>query len=473
MQFPTFTFSCFFLAFLLVWWMLPTVAPRLRAVALTAGSLVFYAWADPRFVPILIGVAVVTWGGSQWLARTSGTWKTLAGVTLSIALIAHLVFWKYTDWMVGGWNSLHPGSEVALPGWVYPVGLSFFTFHALSLLAGVWRGTSPAPTPVQAFAHVSFFPALLAGPVLRPEAIIPRLGEGFVWAGIPVSEAIARIGIGMTFKWVLAAHIATFADPVFQGMANHPWEVWMGVHAYALQIFFDFAGYSQMALGLALLLGFRLPENFTQPYLATSVTDFWRRWHRSLSFFFRDNLYIGVFGGNRHGMKIATLAAIGTMVISGLWHGANVTFLIWGAWHAAALTLERFLPGRNRWPAFIGWLVTLETVVWGWVFFRAEDVPQATDLLAQAFSIHAPDWAGFMDAAVSLPAVLWVGVMVAVIAFERHIIETAIRLPMVLDGVDAGFQRRAFVFSCILCVWAWGLMALGPVGVPPFIYNGF
>lgn len=477
MLFPTFTFTCFFLIFLMVWWMiLPSrVSPRLRQATLLSGSFVFYAWADVRFAGILMGVSILTWAGSLWVDKAQGQSRNRRGSVITALLVIHLVFWKYTDWMVSGWNDLVPQHATDLPGWVYPVGLSFFTFHAISLLAGVWRKAARPPTWMEASSHISFFPALLAGPVLRFDAIVPRFSNPFIWSEVRVAEGIGRVTLGMTFKWVFASQAAAWSDPVFAGMANHPWEVWLGVHAYALQIFFDFAGYSQMALGIALLLGFRLPENFTQPYLAISFQDFWRRWHRSLSFFFRDNLYIGVFGGNRHGALLATLAAVATMVVSGVWHGASITFFIWGCWHAGGLVIERWIPGRQRWPKWLGWLVTIEGVTWGWTWFRSEDLSQATGLFSQAFSWNQLDWTNFGLASWNSSSVIWVGVLIIAIIIERSLIKWFGKLSLLLEEEKQGFWGtcRSFGFSGLLVTWAFTIIALGPVGVPPFIYNGF
>ena len=475
MQFPTFTFTLFFLLFLTVWWGLlrPTTSPRLRTRVLLAASLIFYAWADWRWVGVLVGVGLLSAWGGPWMAATEGRARTRRGAVVIGALVLHLVIWKYTLWLVAERNDLAAlwGAHAwALPEWAYPAGLSFFTFHAIALVLAVGRRRMPAPTWDEALAHVAFFPSLLAGPVLLADQLIPRLHRSFQWREVAWLEGIQRITLGMVFKWVLASQAAQWADPVFAGMADTSAQVWWGVHAYALQIFFDFAGYSHMAIGLALLLGFRLPENFTQPYLAVSFQDFWRRWHRSLSFFFRDHLYIDAFGGNRHGKTLAMLSAAATMVISGLWHGASITFLIWGCWHAVALLWERFWPGRRRWPHWLGWVITLEGVVWGWVCFRAEDLDSARAVFAQA-------WLGVGNAL--QPAAWWTPhmgswalLMLAVVALEGWLLA---RGQAWADRMDCPTAPRWGLWASaagLSVVAAW-IMAYGPVGVPPFIYAGF
>jgi len=474
-QFPTFTFTLFLLAFLTLWWAVlrSGVQPRTRAGALLAGSVVFYAWADWRWVGVVLGVGLISRYGSAWAASVEGSaqrWRL--GLVVG-ALVVHLVAWKYSLWLVAERNDLAGlwgASAWTLPEWAYPAGLSFFTFHAIALTLAAGRRRIPVPTTLEALTHVAFFPALLAGPVLRADAVIPRLHAPFVWAEVPWLEGIFRIGGGMVFKWVLAAQAASWADPVFSGMAERAGQVWWGVHAYAFQIFFDFAGYSHMALGVALLLGFRLPENFTQPYLATSFQDFWRRWHRSLSFFFRDHLYIEAFGGNRHGKVAALVGAAGTMLVSGLWHGASITFVIWGAWHALVLTAERLLPGRSKWPAALGWLLTFEGVAWGWVCFRAEDWTSAQAVFSQAFGALPWAWP-VLDTAAWL-ALAWGTAMVIAVSVERGVLERGTAWATVVDQ-GQGPRWGSAVTAVGLAALAALVIALGPVGVPPFIYAGF
>lgn len=469
MQFPTVGFTMFFLAFLAIWWCLPSRAPRARACTILVGSLIFYAVSDWRFVGVLLGVGVLAYLGSRWLQPAEGSSRRTRGWLLVTALIVHLAGWKYAQFATLARNDLAQswGWEAwSLPEWAYPVGLSFFTFHALALIISVWHRRSAPQSLLSTLAHVAFFPSLLAGPVLRADAVAPRLSEDFQPSATPWLEGIFRIALGMGFKWVLAAKVAEWADPVFQGMSTSAGEVWWGVHAYALQIFFDFAGYSYMAIGLALLLGFRLPENFTEPYLASSVQDFWRRWHRSLSFFFRDHLYIDALGGNRNGLARGLMAAAFTMVVSGLWHGASLLFVIWGAWHAAALLLERFLPARKYWPSWLGWLVTVQIVVWGWVWFRAPDMTVAKELFTLA-------WSGpWEPLALSAGQWAWAGLCLAVVGLERALRTGLLTLANRIDRPQAP-AWSSLVTAVGLSVFAYGVIMAGPEGVPNFIYNAF
>lgn len=466
MQFPTVAFTLFFVTFLIVWWALPrqTVA---RTWVLIAGSLLFYAASGLQWVGVLLAVSVVAWGGSRWIASSSR--PKLAGWVTVGALVLNLVAWKYTQWAVSmrnDWAEMFHWSLWELPEWALPVGLSFFTFHALAIVLAVWnKGMTPYAFS-KVLAQISFFPALLAGPVLKEDAIAPRLNQPFVWASVKWVVAVGMIMLGMTFKWVLSTHAADVSDPVFQGLGASVVDVWWGVHAYGAQIFFDFAGYSLMAIGVAMLLGFELPPNFTQPYMATSAKEFWGSWHRSLSFFFRDNLYIQVFGGNRNGKIVGLLAAASTMLVSGLWHGASLTFVVWGAWHAAWLVGERLIPGRDAWPKWLGWIVSIEIAMWGWVWFRAENWSAAVDVFRQGWGFAQLP----LGTLPSLSVVVWSVLGVMMVFAERRVLWN---FEILEARLDRGVHWMQWPTVAFVGVWAWAIMLWGPVGVPPFIYNGF
>lgn len=473
MQFPTFTFSVFFLLVLGVWWGIlnEKTSSNVRRAVLSAVSLIFYAWVDWRWTLVLLALASVAWACSWWVSRAEGESRRWRGWASVVALAGVLVVWKYTPWAVvsrNAWAESMGLETWVLPEWAYPAGLSFFTFHALGLVLSVWHRRTQPLSWLATLAHVSFFPTLLAGPVLRADATAPRLEQPFRWQDVNWLEGIVRIMVGMTFKWVLASKAAEWTEPTFQGLVTAPADVWWGVHAYAAQIFFDFAGYSYMAIGIALLMGFRLPENFTQPYTATSVQDFWRRWHRSLSFFFRDHLYIDALGGNKHGKWRAMAAAAFTMLVSGLWHGASVLFLVWGAWHALAMVLEKVIPGRQRWPAWFGWLVSFQAVVWGWVWFRSDTWETAVGIFENAWRLSSEP----VQTAWTVSMAFWAAIMVALVATEKHWSTALLSWANLTDTPQVPTWRSA-VTSSALCLWAWVVIATGPVGVPAFIYNGF
>ena len=468
MQFPTIMFTLFFCGVLAVWWLLPAHAPRARRFVLIGASLLFYAATDVRWLGVLVGVSVLAWAGSHWIESNPNGRRGRGWVVVGL-LVGHLAGWKYAQWATQLTNEFFTPLGMTpwpLPEWAYPVGLSFFTFHALAIVLDVWHGRRPPYSLPDTLSQVSFFPCLLAGPVLKSDAIAPRLREPFVWRTTPWLDGVLHIALGMTFKWVLSSRAAEWANPTFSGMSSTTVDVWWGVHAYAAQIFFDFAGYSLMALGVARMLGFVLPDNFTQPYHATSAQEFWRSWHRSLSHFFRDHLYIDALGGKNRGPRWALLAAVATMLISGLWHGASATFLVWGAWHALWLVGERVLPGRTRWPSWLGWIVSLEIVVWGWVWFRAESVDVAVEVFRQAFG-------GLPLGTMPAPTVLlWSAILITMVAVEGWLLARLRQAARTCDS-PAGPRFTAPAVTVMLSVWAWVIITLGPIGVPPFIYNGF
>lgn len=476
MLFTTFTFTCFFLIVAFIWWgLLPNKALP-RQIFMILASFIFYAWADLRWTANLLLICSLTWFFSKHimsLQNKKSAHIKKAGILYSSILLLPLVLWKYVPWAVMSWNEIPSLSEslfITPPEWLYPVGLSFFTFHALSLFLSVWLEKEKPLNAIETFAHISFFPSLLAGPVLRRKDITPRWYQSWKWEEVEWVNAIYRIMLGMTFKWVFAAKAAEWADPAFQNMTDTSIETWLGVHAYSLQIFFDFAGYSHIALGVALLLGFKLPENFSQPYLSLSIQDFWRNWHRSLSFFFRDYVYIHMLGGSKGKKRYQTLFnGFLTMFISGIWHGANITFVLWGIWHGLFLMINfmfrLFVPVKL--PKIVGWLLTFEVVTWGWVWFRATDFDNAIDVFKNSWAFVA-DWHSVRGINIDQHTLLWVIGMALFIGFEKQILDKIYRI-----NEKQLFFIPAVGTALFFSVWTWLIMYFGPVGVPAFIYNSF
>lgn len=475
MLFTTFTFTCFFLIVLFLWW---TVIPKkdtYRKVFLIIVSFIFYSWADPRWALNLFIICLFTYLMVKFIAK-SDKYKKILGVFTTITLIAQLVFWKYIPWAALSWNEYvginYKEWIVTPPEWAFPVGLSFFTFHALSLVIPTWLENRKPLNLLSTFAHISFFPSLLAGPVLRRDDIEYRWNNNWNWKDVEWSQAIGRIMIGMTFKWVFASQAATYADPIFQGMSSNTYEIWIGIHAYAFQIFFDFAGYSHIAIGIALLLGWKIPENFKFPYLSTSIQVFWRNWHRSLSFFFRDNFYIHLLGGNRKGKNHALVNGFFTMVVSGLWHGANLTFIVWGAWHGLLLVIQGIFKRyvKLTLPALLTWFITFELVVWGWVWFRAENFDIAISTFKSAWSLNNFNESHFD---IATDQIIWLLVMFFIILIEKHILYFMEKITFKIEQGSFVRWLSTPVSTLVLVIWTWLIMYFGPVGVPAFIYNGF
>lgn len=395
------------------------VTPRgFKNAVLAIFSFVFYGWWDPRLVLLMLGTMVVDYLCGKVIAApgASRSRQKAALLTSVISNLLCLGFFKYSAFVAGSLTAaVHGlgGDQFGFPAWVYliplPIGISFYTFQSMSYCLDLYRGHAPPARSFVDFAcYVSMFPQLVAGPIVRYGSVAEPLArrrhtiEHFVYG-------FTRFNFGFAKKILLANPMGTIADACFNAGDGslEPLTAWAGILAYAFQIYFDFSAYSDMALGLGRMFGFTFPENFNQPYRAVSLTDFWRRWHISLSTFLRDYLYIPL-GGNRLSLPRTYANLLITMLIGGLWHGAQWTFLIWGAWHGAILAVERLLRGRAPAPPRpVGIAVTFLLVLLGWVFFRAENLEVAMRYLRSMFGLN-PVWetAGLLSAAVLRPYTL-------------------------------------------------------------------
>ncbi|MGH9274601.1 MAG: MBOAT family O-acyltransferase, partial [Acidimicrobiales bacterium] len=375
MLFPTVAFAVFFVvAFAVSWLLRPTY--RVWLWVMTALSLVFYGWTDARFVWLLVASIVVNWAFGEVVHRslTSEGERTPLSINLVRAAVVvnlgFLGFFKYYGFFVDSFadamDSLGLGAHPPVLQIALPIGISFFTFHALSYVLDIGRGQLQPMRLDELAMYMSFFPHLVAGPIVRASEFQPQLEVRSDPRRIPSGEALRLIAFGLFKKVVVSSYLATeLVDPVFGAPGAHaPLELLVGVYGYAIQIYADFSGYTDIAIGCALLLGIRFPQNFDGPYRALSIQDFWRRWHMTLSRWLRDYLYIPL-GGNRHGERQTYRNLVLTMVIGGLWHGAAWTFVLWGGIHGTALSAERF--ARERFhgfhlPAWAAWLVTFHVV---------------------------------------------------------------------------------------------------------------
>ncbi|MCA8949214.1 MAG: MBOAT family protein [Planctomycetes bacterium] len=366
-----------------------------RKLWLLAASLFFYGCWDWRFLALIVGCATIDYVAASRIARAQaaggrGRRWLLLSLTYDLGTLG---FFKYCDFFVGSgaellrWLGL-PVGEVTL-GIVLPVGISFFTFQAMSYTIDVYRGhLTPRWSYPDFLLFVTFFPQLVAGPIVRAATFLPQLDTTRRFRDVDVHAALGQFLSGFVKKAVVADMIAGPVDAVFGSPGDYSAEsIWIGVLCYAVQIYCDFSGYSDMAIGTARLLGYELCRNFHFPYLATSITDFWRRWHISLSTWLRDYLYISL-GGNRGGRWFTHRNLMLTMLLGGLWHGAGWNFVVWGGIHGVALVvhkewIRRF--GQGRLPV-LSRLITLYTVMVAWIFFRAADFSDAW-LMAKAWLI--------------------------------------------------------------------------------------
>lgn len=384
---------------------------RVRIGWLLACSYLFYGWWNWRYCLLLLLTTCIDYqagkhigilhkdGGSRW-KRKAKAWLGVS-VVFDLGLLS---FFKYYDFGAGSINAisgwLGTGTPLSLLHLVLPVGISFYIFQSMSYSIDIYRGEAePAKHFLDFACYVSMFPQLVAGPIVRWREMDDQLRNPerrVEWCG----AGIVLFVLGLAKKVLLADGVAPLADAAFGADAPGGWTAWTGLLAYTLQIYFDFSGYSDMAVGLGLMLGFRFPQNFDSPYQSRSMTEFWRRWHMSLSGWLRDYLYIPL-GGNRKGARRTYINLFLTMLLGGLWHGANWTFVLWGGYHGLWLALER-MRGKcscwNRLPAVFQRAATFSAVMGGWLLFRSSTLAGVARMLRGMFGRNGWNWQGGMPA---------------------------------------------------------------------------
>jgi D-alanyl-lipoteichoic acid acyltransferase DltB (MBOAT superfamily) len=385
---------------------------QLHEIAITwlvACSLFFYAWWNPAYLALLVGSILFNYGFGLALTRrpgVGGRWLLAAGVAANLGVLG---YFKYANFFLENVGRI-TGSPLQLEAVILPLGVSFITFQKIAYLVDAWQGRTREYNFLHFCLFVTFFPQLIAGPIVHHRDVMPQFTQRalHVFRHENLSVGLSIFLFGLFKKVVIADSLAPFATPIFSAAASGavltPAEAWTGALAYAFQLYFDFSGYSDMAIGLARMFGVKLPLNFHSPYKATSIIDFWRRWHMTLSRFLRDYLYIPL-GGNRHGPARRYLNLFATMLLGGLWHGAAWNFVVWGALHGfylfvnhawrallKALGLESL--ARVRVYRVAAGLLTFLAVLVGWVFFRAADLATALAILASMAGLHGLDPAG-------------------------------------------------------------------------------
>ncbi|MFW5695072.1 MAG: MBOAT family O-acyltransferase [Alkalispirochaeta sp.] len=458
---PTFLFL-FLPVFLAGYYLLPE---HRRSGWILAGSWVFYGWWRLDFLVLLVAASL----GAGWIGRRIARsphasarrlWAVL-GVGSALSVLGYFKYFNFGVDSVSRLVSVMGGSTVwASRMWevVLPVGISFFVFQIISYMVDVYRGTAPeARSITDVAAYVSLFPQLVAGPIVRYSEIADQLRHrSHSWEGI--AAGARRFTLGIVRKVLVADAVAPLVSAAFTAQAPGFVASWLGVAAYTVQIYFDFSAYSDMAIGLGAMMGFTFPENFRQPYHSRSITEFWRRWHITLSSWLRDYLYIPL-GGSRRGTTRTVVNLMTVMVLGGLWHGAAWTFVLWGAWHGTWLVLERLLriSGREgREIGLLGRVYALLVVTVGWVFFRAESFEGAGKMLSGM--IGRTGWA-------IAPDVLWQIQPGAVVALVLGLVWAAGEPRVFREG-----QARPVLLT-ILFVGAVGRLLAASYS--PFLYFQF
>lgn len=365
---------------------------------LTVSSLFFYAWWNPPYIFLLLGSVIFNYLIGLWLNRHTSKKKLILifGIAANLLLLG---YYKYTNFLIDTWNTLS-GSSIQLASILLPLAISFHTFQQIAYLVDTYREETKHYRFSDYLFFVVFFPQLIAGPIVRHDEIIPQIANKtsakFEWRNFSLGLTI--FSFGLFKKVILADYISIASDHIF-GLSGATvlsfTEAWLGALAYTLQIYFDFSGYSDMAIGLALIVGIRFPMNFFSPYQANNIIEFWRRWHITLSRFLRNYLYIPL-GGNRRGPVHRYMNLMITMLLGGLWHGAGWTFVIWGGLHGAYLIVNhawRHLHLAKKWELNIAWriasrLLTFGAVCFAWVFFRSTSFSSAWELISSMLGLN-------------------------------------------------------------------------------------
>lgn len=480
MPFSTHLFLCYFLpAVLAMYYLLPVAAraancssktlSRLQNAFLWLASCVFYGRSDPRFVWLLLLITLAVYGCGRYVGRSAASsrqrwWSTAVAIAASLGVLG---FFKYSGFLQANLNALRQwiGTDAAHVLQVaLPLGISFYTFKAISYLVDVYRGVvSPARSLLDFGAYLSFFPHLTAGPIVRYETMGPQLADRRTsWE--QAAAGVSLFILGLAKKVLLADSLRPVADTAFGAEVLACGDAWFGAVAYSLQIYFDFSGYSDMAVGLGRMLGFDCPRNFDAPYRAESLADFWHRWHVSLSTFLRDYLYIPL-GGNRKGPLRTCLNLALVMLLGGLWHGANWTFVAWGAYHGLLLIAER-LGGRDhvylRLPRPLRAAVTFMLVLFSWVVFRCDTLAHAVGYASTMLGrgIEDPGWpllAAQLYSPITIGTIL-IGAVVILLPHQAHDWSTRLTWPRLV---------------LLLCLFGLSLGVMQVQTFSPFLYARF
>jgi alginate O-acetyltransferase complex protein AlgI len=493
--FPTIQFAAFFVVVLTLSWLLMP-HPRLWKPFIIGASFFFYGYADARFTLLLASVIIVNQTAALAIDRWRDKRILIAAIAADLGLLGWFKYYGFFSLQVDhalknvGFGMPMPLLQVALP-----VGISFYTFQAISYVIDVHRETIRPCKSIDFAVYQSFFPHLIAGPIVRASEFVPQLATPRDPRKVQATRAFFLIGGGLIKKVVIADLLATrLVDPVFNSPGQHSaLEVLVAIYGYSVQIYCDFSAYTEMAIGLALLMGFTFPDNFNRPYTARSLQDFWHRWHMTLSRWLRDYLYISL-GGNRKGVRKTYRNLMLTMLLGGLWHGAAWTFVIWGGIHGAGLAIERWWGDRRkamtlpdarggggvpaggggtavltrqarlvdaapRMPAFLAVLITFHIVTFAWVFFRASSFGGAMTIFGRLFSGGGPS--PLVTTSVLVAIVVGLGVQFVPVGFWPAVQVRFATLSLAWQAALLG----ALIVVCNAIV--------GEQGVAPFIYFRF
>lgn len=443
-------------------------ADKLKNIFLLLASLFFYAWGEPVYVFLMIGTILSNWlfGILVDKFRENKVAAVFLLVLIVAANIGTLGWFKYSGFVVQQIN-LYMHTEIPVPEVALPIGISFFTFQAMSYVIDVFRQRGKVQyNPLNVGLYVSFFPQLIAGPIVRYETVAEQIEHRRENFG-DFSAGVTRFCIGLGKKVLIANNMAVMADNAFGLIMNGEFQAsvamaWLGVVAYTFQIFFDFSGYSDMAIGLGQMFGFHFEENFRYPYISRTVSEFWRRWHISMQTWFRDYVYIPL-GGSRVSATRLVLNIFIVWLLTGIWHGAGKTFIVWGLMYFVILTFERFsgLGKKNYWW---GHIYTMVLVMIGWVIFRSTGLRNAFLYIKAMFGIGAK---GVMDKAV------WDYIVQNWLYFGLAIIGSVPVMPKVDERLKSNRLWQAVYAAGVLICFVVSVSFISNNAYNPFIYFNF
>ncbi|MDR1830590.1 MAG: MBOAT family protein [Candidatus Fibromonas sp.] len=459
-----------FLAFYLVY-VFTYKYNRFRTVYVLLFSFFFYYKAGGMYFILLATASVFNYFLSKLLYETENPGKRKIFIVLLVVInLGILAYYKYTNFIIGNINAVFNG-DISFQNIILPIGISFFIFQAISYSIDVYRREiEPARNLLDFSFYLCFFPQLVAGPIVRAKAFLPQMYEKIKLSKEDMGKAFFLIMAGLIKKAVISDYISlNFVDRIFDAPNSYTAiENLLAAYGYAIQIYCDFSGYSDMAIGLALLMGFKLPINFLTPYKSKSVTEFWKRWHISLSSWLRDYLYISL-GGNRKGNVRTYVNLFLTMLIGGLWHGAAWRFVVWGGLHGIALAIERILKPyikipQNAFTRIIGVILTFHFVMFAWIFFRAQDFSTAMELIGKIgqLSFKAEYWLSVITVYKNVLIVLLAG-------FIMHFLPDRFAQWSQKIFIAMPIPAKAIIIGLVL----WLVYATASSEVQPFIYFQF
>ncbi len=447
---------------------------KLRSLIIAIGSYIFFGWFRLDYLALILLSTVLDYfcGNAIYKAKLEGrkgkTWLLLSVIS-NLALLA---YFKYFNFGIDSLNGVLTTFGVEnLQVWtvILPIGISFYTFQTMSYTIDIYmKKAEPVNNFTDFMAYVALFPQLIAGPIVRYRSIADQL-RSRTHTLSKFSEGSMRFMVGFCKKILIADAVAPIADIVFASGDPTAADAWLGALAFTIQLYFDFSAYSDMAIGLGLMLGFRFPENFNHPYISQSITEFWQRWHISLSAWLRDYLYIPL-GGNRISPSRTYINLMTVMLLGGLWHGASWTFVLWGAWHGIILAIERLLGSKKLWKAIPAWLAIPRTFVLaiiGWVTFKAVSVQSALDIYKGMFGFNgfslseslAWQLTGYQLTMLSIALVL-----VLIAPWWRHFLST--RSPRISSNL-------ANIHLVIVPLFILAILRLSSQNFSPFLYFQF